>query len=96
MILFLGIGRERPEVLDGDSDGHATPFPARSRGWTGVEGGKWKDRIFEFLIDGTLGSRWISKLGFSSGTPDLPWIPDPYQLFRLSGQTRDVVVPEHR
>ena len=40
MILSLGIGRERPKVLDGDSDGHATPFPARSGGWTGVEGGK--------------------------------------------------------
>ena len=72
MILFLGIGRERPEVLDGDSDGHATPFPARSRGLIGVEGGKWKDKVIEFLIDGTLGSRWISKLGFSSGTLDLP------------------------
>ena len=72
MILFIWVGRERPKVLDGKSNGHATPFPARSRGLIGVEGGKWKDKVIEFLIDGTLGSRWISKLGFSSGTPDLP------------------------
>ena len=85
MILFLGIGRERPEVLDGDSDGHATPFPARGRGLIGVEGGKWKDRIFESLGDGTLGSKLISKRGFSSGTPDLPRIPDPYQPSRTVG-----------
>ena len=85
MILFVGVGRERPEVLDGDSDGHATPFPARSRGCIGVEGGKWKDEVFEFLIDETQGSRFISKLGFSSGTPDPPRIPDPYQPSRTVG-----------
>ena len=69
MILSLGIGRERPKVLDGDSDGHATPFPARGRGLIGVEGGKWKDKVIEFLIDGTLGSRFIFKTRVLIGNP---------------------------
>ena len=42
-------------------------------------------RLFEFLIDGTSGSRFISKLGFSSGTTDLPRIPNSYQPSRTVG-----------
>ena len=59
---------------------------------------KGTDRIVEFLINGTLGSIWISKLGSLSGTPDLLWIPDPYQPSRTVGtdEGRDLPTPASR
>ena len=38
MIHSLWVGRERPDVLDGSSEGHSIPFPARSGGLAGLEG----------------------------------------------------------